>query len=110
MRDLDSLSGHPGVKDVLWEIANLHSQKSADYGTDEDPLANLRATADFGVPPWVGTMLRENDKTVRVQSFLKKGNLKNESVEDSLKDKALYSLIALVLYREEGIGKLQFGR
>jgi hypothetical protein len=78
----------------------LHQTKSADYGRPEDMLANLRGSAPFGVPPWVATMIRANDKMFRVQALITNGSLKNESVEDSLMDLAAYSLLALVLYRE----------
>lgn len=93
-------NGHPEYLKILDEMRELHVRKAADYGRGEDPLANVRAGSDFGVPAWVGVMIRANDKMHRIKSFLKNGNLKNESVEDSLKDLAAYALIALVLYRE----------
>lgn len=94
------LGGHPGYLKLLDEMKELHCRKAADYGRGQDPLANVRAGADFGVPAWVGVMIRANDKMHRIKSFLANGSLKNESVEDSLKDMAAYALIALVLYRE----------
>lgn len=100
MRDLDKLGGDPRFKDALWEIAKLHERKQYDYGTDEDPFANVRSSVEFGIPPWVGACIREHDKTVRIQSFLRRGELKNEPIEDAFMDKAVYSLIALILYRE----------
>lgn len=97
----DEPAGHPEYLKLLDEMRELHVRKAADYGQGADPLANVRASADFGIPAWVGVMVRANDKMHRVKSFLANGNLKNESVEDSLKDLAAYALIALVLYREE---------
>lgn len=85
---------------MLDEMRELHCRKAADYGRGADPFANVRAGADFGVPAWVGVMIRAGDKMHRIKSFLANGSLKNESVEDSLKDLAAYALIALVLYRE----------
>jgi hypothetical protein len=81
-------------------MAELHKKKAQDYGTDADVLANVRASADFGVPAWIGVMIRANDKMIRIKSMAKKGYLTNESVEDSLMDLAAYALLALVLYRE----------
>tara|TARA_Y100000310_G_scaffold338983_1_gene430203 strand:+ start:1142 stop:1297 length:156 start_codon:yes stop_codon:yes gene_type:complete len=42
-----------------------------------------------------------NDKMSRLKTFAKKGSLSNESVEDSLRDLAVYAIIALCLYQEE---------
>lgn len=86
--------------EILDELRAMHDKKSKDYGTDGDAYANVRASAEFGVAPWIGALIRENDKTTRIKSFIAKGSLVNESLEDSLVDKAVYSIIALLLYRE----------
>lgn len=93
-------TGDPRFHALLKEIGELHSRKSHDYGSNKDSLANLRSSESYGVPAWVGAAIREHDKTLRVQSFLEKGCLLNESIEDAWLDKATYSLIALILYRE----------
>lgn len=84
---------------ILEELAHLHVKKAADYGT-EDPLTNLRNSAEFGIPNWVGCMLRANDKMRRIKSMAVKGKLVNESLEDSLLDLASYSILGLILFRE----------
>jgi hypothetical protein len=89
---------------ILDEMKVLHAKKGEDYGTDEDDLANVRAAKAFGVPPWVGAMIRLNDKIVRLQQFAKRGSLANEGAEDSMIDIAVYAIIALQLYREESKG------
>jgi anti-sigma28 factor (negative regulator of flagellin synthesis) len=105
--DLESFSKsapHPLSREfygLLTEAAEMHARKQADYGTATDPFANVRASEDFGIPSWVGAILRGNDKVARIKAFIRNGNLKNESVEDSLLDLIVYSGIALVLYREE---------
>jgi len=94
--------GDPRFHALLREIGDLHDKKQQDYGSDTDPLANVRASQQYGVAPWIGTLVRMNDKVHRLQQFAKKGALANESAEDSMMDIAVYALIALVLYREEG--------
>ena len=94
-------AGDPRLHALLAEIGELHDKKQVDYGRESDPFANVRASEDFGVVAWVGTMIRANDKMRRVQSMALKGSLENESLEDSLMDLAVYSLIAIILYREE---------
>lgn len=83
---------------MLGKIAQTHDRKAADYGTDGDPLANVRACeTQLGIPAWVGTEIRIGDKNQRIASFIQKGELANESVEDSILDRAVYSVIQLVL-------------
>lgn len=89
---------------VLEEIQAMHDKKQADYGSDSDPFANIRASELFGMPAWLGAILRANDKISRIQAFSRKGELVNESVEDSLLDLAVYAVIALAMYREESAG------
>lgn len=86
---------------ILDEIRAMHDQKQADYGRGpDDPFANVRASEDFGIPGWVGCMTRANDKMRRIQKAAQGGTLKNESVEDSLLDLAVYTIIGLILFRE----------
>lgn len=97
-------SRHPSSQkfhDLCDQIKSVHDMKQADYGRTNDPFANVRASEDFGMPSWVGCMVRANDKMKRIQTAAKGSELKNEGVEDSLIDLAVYALIGLVLYREE---------
>jgi len=95
------MSGHPMFRQVLTEMLEMHERKGADYGTNEDIFANIRASEEFGIDGWKGSILRANDKMSRLKAFFIHGNLKNESVEDSLLDLANYAVIALCLYREQ---------
>lgn len=94
-------AGDPRFHKLLKDIGYLHDKKQEDYGADHDPFANVRASADFGIPPWVGALVRLNDKVTRLKAFARKGELSNESAEDSMMDIMVYAGIALILYREE---------
>jgi len=94
------VSGDARFHALLAEIAELHDKKQQDYGRTADPFANVRATEEWGMPGWVGAMMRLNDKVRRLQKFAQVGSLANESAEDSMRDIAVYALIALILYRE----------
>lgn len=85
----------------LKEAANLHDLKQKDYGTAADPFANVRASEDWGMPAWVGAMVRLNDKVNRLQTYAKTGKLSNEGVIDSLMDILVYAGIARVLFEED---------
>lgn len=82
------------------EILALHLFKGADYGELGDPFANIRASQDFGITPWIGAMVRLNDKVHRIKSLIANRQLRNEPLTDSLQDIAVYALIALILYEE----------
>ena len=87
---------------VVNEIVELHNKKQTDYGRTDigDPFSNVRASEDFGIPGWLGAVVRANDKVRRIQKFSRSETLVNESVEDSLLDAAVYFMIALCLFRE----------
>ena len=90
--------------DLLDTLRELHLSKSSDYGcpSGTDPLANIRNGATFvGIPAFKAAMVRLSDKVTRLKTFNSTGKLRFEGVEDTLLDLASYSLLALVLYREE---------
>lgn len=87
--------------ELLEEVRQLHLSKSQDYGSDSDPLANIRQGAEFvGIEPWRGCMVRVADKVQRLRTFCKTGRLVHEGVRDTLLDLAAYSLLAIVLFDE----------
>jgi hypothetical protein len=61
--------GDPRYLALLDEMRALHLRKVADYGMGQDPLYNLHASVEFGVPPWKATILRANDKWTRIKAF-----------------------------------------
>jgi hypothetical protein len=90
--------------DLCDALKEMHRRKSRDYGcpSGEDPLANIRNGARFvGIPSWKGAMVRLSDKVTRLAAYNATGRLENESLEDNLFDLASYSLLALLLHREE---------
>jgi len=87
---------------ALEEVRAMHLSKSHDYGSETDPLANIRNGADFvGIEPWRAAMVRLSDKVTRLATFNRTRRLNYESVEDSLLDLASYALLTLLLFRED---------
>jgi hypothetical protein len=87
---------------LLEEMQRLHESKSADYGSEEDPLANVRSGADFvNIEPWRGCMVRIADKVQRLRTYCRTGRLVHEGVRDTLLDLSAYSLLAIVLFDEQ---------
>ena len=101
-----NLKGHPKFHDILEELRLLHSNKNSDYATKEEPLSNLRACEKLGLPPWVGVMVRLQDKWDRLTVLSRKRlegefpAVKDESMIDTLKDNAIYSILAIILLTE----------
>ena len=95
--------GHPDFYKLLDQMADLHSRKNHDYAGETDPLKNLRACGRLNLKPFLGVLVRLQDKWSRLEEFVKSGQLmvKNESVIDTLMDNAVYSLLAIILYQEQ---------
>jgi len=95
--------GHPKFYEMLEAMAELHSRKNHDYAGTSDPLKNLRACGRLELKPFMGVMVRLQDKWSRLEEFVKSGKLmvKGESVKDTLMDNAVYSILAIILYEEQ---------
>ncbi len=93
--------GHPMFYQIIDELKDLHSRKNADYA-DEEPLRNLRMCEAGGIAAWKGIVIRLTDKISRLLTFVKKESyeVKDESVEDTLRDLAVYAVLGIILYRE----------
>jgi len=89
---------------LLAELGILHDSKGADYDGNGPEYGNHKALAEWGVASWKSPLFRVNEKMKRLQTFAKTGKINYDGVEDSLKDIAVLSLIALILFREEHDG------
>jgi len=94
--------GHPDFYKLIDEIREIHSNKNHDYSGGGDPFRNFKLSENMNVPAWKGCLIRISDKFSRLCSFAKKEEfkVKDENIEDTLKDMAVYSLICIILYRE----------
>ena len=91
----------PSFYGTIWEVLKLHDMKNQDYGTDADPFANVRQSEQFGVPAWLGAIVRLNDKITRIKAWTRNKSLANESLRDSLIDIVVYGAIAVTLFDQE---------
>lgn len=90
--------------ELLDQMKDLHVRKNAGYaGDDPDPWANFRMCEKFGIPSFLGCLVRLSDKYIRVTNLVKnpKNEQVGESIKDTLFDLAAYSLIAVCLLEEE---------
>ena len=104
--------GHPNFFDLLIEIADLHEVKNKAYGRGNH-FGNFRESERLGIQPWKGVMVRLTDKYTRACNMT--AEIDNpeyadarsiEGLDDTLRDMAVYSMIACVLLREAKAKKL----
>jgi hypothetical protein len=101
----EKLSGHPMFYEILEEMKQIHAVKNKDYGGG-DPLGNFKTSADsLGISPFKGILVRLSDKWSRISNIVKSGetHVKDETIEDTLKDLACYSILAIIVRRETEI-------
>ena len=94
--------GHSDFYKLLDELKEIHSNKNHHYSGEGDPFKNFKLSENMGLPAWKGCLIRISDKFSRLCSFAKKEEykVKDENIEDTLLDLAIYSLIDIILYRE----------
>ena len=100
--------GHKRFYELIETMKTIHSNKNYNYAKDGDPLSNLRASEQFDIPGWKGTLVRITDKYARIiQLASGKEDKVGESIKDTLLDLAIYSILDIILYEEyEKKGKI----
>lgn len=86
--------------ELLEKLADVHSSKNHDYAQSDDPFSNFRKCEAFGIPAWKGVLTRMSDKWSRLEQLSGGKDAKNESIDDTLIDLAVYSLICLLLKQD----------
>ena len=89
--------------DALDELKMLHDAKNHDYATAENPYKNLEGVERIGIEAWRCIVIRLMDKFERVEQYCTNGELaiKSEGMEDIFKDIAVYSTLAMILFRKQ---------
>lgn len=98
--ECDTREGDPRFLRIVEDMVALHAKKQRDYGTGVDPLANLRASEEWGIPAWQGAMIRACDKIKRMKTFAETGKLANEGMVDAFNDLAVYAILGRILFEE----------
>lgn len=79
-------------------IKELHIRKGQDYGVTKDPLSNLKRCEKFGIPAWMGGIIRVSDKYERYTNLTESGKLPaNEAIEDTIVDLISYCILTIIL-------------
>jgi hypothetical protein len=95
--------GSIAYRKLLDDAWTLHIAKNQGYaGYSDDPFANFRKCAEFGIPVEDGILTRMSDKISRLQSLWRnpERDTVGESIVDTLKDLSAYALILICVLEE----------
>jgi hypothetical protein len=91
--------------DTTKQCRDVIVKKNHDYGGSpeekQDAFKNFRMVDALGLPAEKGVLIRIMDKLSRINTFLDKGDLKNESVVDAIDDNINYLIILKCLILEK---------
>ena len=101
--------GHPMFYKIVEELKDLHSEKNRQYATKGNPLVNFERTGKMiskflhpGVNPTLASCLslmsKQVDGIYEIVGESKANTI--DSLEDKLKDVAVYSIIAMIILAE----------
>lgn len=95
---------HDPIGAILMDMFKVNKAKRTDYTGDRGMFANFIESGDqTHVSAGMGIEYMIATKQSRLKGLLKPGAVgpANESIEDTLLDRAVYSVIALAAYRAE---------
>ena len=96
------LHGHPGYREVLHELRDLHAVKSGGYGTGDDPFANFTAVARLtGQERYYYPVQRAIEKLTRVMSL--HAQARTGELEEEFLDVASLLVCATAMLREDAV-------
>lgn len=111
MKSERSYQGHPMFYEILNEMRDLHDRKNAQYASSKDPLGNFRRGSNISnklINPKIKNkelayllvlMSKQIDGVMEMLGEGKDNTV--EEIEDKLLDMATYSVIGIILRREE---------
>lgn len=99
--------GHAMFYDLIIQMCEIHEVKNKSYGIGSS-LGNFMECERFNIPAWKGCLVRMSDKVSRIYNLTSKirdpeyaDAFEMENLEDTFLDLANYSLLCLILLREE---------
>jgi hemerythrin len=94
---------HPQMVEIFLDCINISAAKNRDYcgQNTNNPFKNFELTENISIcPTEKGIMVRICDKIARISNLLNnknmEGEVKDEKIEDTLKDLINYAAILLV--------------
>jgi len=102
--------GHPDFYKIVEELKELHSEKNRQYATSDNPLGNFDRTGQMikkflkpNINPALASCLclvaKQIDGVYEIVGEAKENTV--DSLEDKLRDIAVYAIIAMIINREQ---------
>lgn len=90
-------------KRIMWEGYETFCKKQSNYGPDNISVGTILKTDDDIRLSLTGIWFRVNDKIQRLKNLVVLGKADNvgESVDDTLQDLGVYSIIAQIVKRKK---------
>ena len=93
----------PAPSSAAWmeahrQLGELHREKTAQYGGEQDAFENVTASARCGVEPWRRALCDLSDCVVRMQKY---ANGQPVDYRNALIDTANWALICLIKLEEQ---------
>lgn len=89
------------IDDVFAQVKHLRETKGKEYATEKDTLADFKeVAAETGITPlqcWA-TYVKKHQRAI--DTFIREGNVKSESIESRIVDVIVYHLILIGLIRD----------
>ncbi len=102
---IGKLYRNPLFKQILDEMLELHDRKSSDYAQDTNVYSNFeRCARDAGISVDQVFRVFKSVKLARLDELMDSGKeAKNESIEDTLLDDCVYSVLRLAYWRSHKV-------
>ena len=109
MQTPSNYHGHPAFYRIVEELKELHSEKSRQYATKDNPLGNFERTGKMiskflkpGINPTLASCLalvsKQIDGVYELVGECKENTA--DSLEDKLRDIAVYAILAMIIVGE----------
>lgn len=90
------------IKETYKQAISIIEKKNNDYAKNDDGISNFKLAIAVGVSIERGILVRMMDKMSRISNLLdKEGDVKNESIQDTLLDLCNYSAILKAIVDEK---------
>lgn len=97
-----NLDPHDPFESAIWDMVKMNRKKRADYAGNGNPFQNFIDSAyQINTVPGMSCEQLIATKQARLRNLINSGRVpQNESVEDTILDRAVYAAIALAMYRQ----------
>jgi hypothetical protein len=98
--EASSFTPQDRFQELLGELSAEYSKSILVNGKEDDPLASIRESADFDVPPHIQALIRLNKKVFALKKHAQNRSLNVLTMQKKAMEIATLALMAIVLIEE----------